>query len=81
MRNSDHYNFAQHGIPAIRLVAGFDEPKAGARFLLTEADTRERVCIEELKRATATAGALVWSALNWPGSIAAHKILHDPGLT
>jgi aminopeptidase YwaD len=73
MRNSDHYNFAQCGIPAIRLVAGFDEPEAGARFLLTEADTRERVSIEELRRATTTAGALVWSTLNWLGSIAGHK--------
>ena len=73
MRNSDHYNFAQCGIPAMRLVAGFDQPEAAVRFLLTEADQRERVCSEELRHATTTAGALVWSALNWPGSIAAHK--------
>jgi aminopeptidase YwaD len=73
MRNSDHFNFAQRGIPAIRLVAGFDEPKAGARFLLTEVDTRERVSLDELRRATITAGVLAWSALEWPGRIAAHK--------
>ena len=72
MRNSDHFNFAQRGIPAIRLVAGFDDPKAGARFLLTEADTRERVSPDELRHATTIAGALVWSALEWPGRIAAH---------
>jgi aminopeptidase YwaD len=73
MRNSDHFNFAQRGIPAIRLVAGFDEPDAGPRFLLTEADTRDRVPVDELRRATAIAGALAWSALEWPGHIAAHK--------
>jgi Iap family predicted aminopeptidase len=73
MRNSDHFNFAQCGIPAIRLVAGFDEPEAGARLVLTEADTPERVSVEELRRATMTAGALVWSALDWPGPIAEHK--------
>jgi hypothetical protein len=73
MRNSDHYNFARCGIPAIRLVAGFDEPEAGARFLLTGADTRERVSMEELRRATRIAGELVWSALEWPDQIAPHK--------
>jgi hypothetical protein len=73
MRNSDHFNFAQRGIPSIRMVAGFDEPEAGARFLLTEADTRERVSMDELRHAATSAGALVWSALEWPGRIAAHK--------
>ena len=28
MANSDHYNFARHGIPAARIVAGFDEPQS-----------------------------------------------------
>jgi aminopeptidase YwaD len=73
MRNSDHFNFAHCGIPAIRLVAGFDQPEAGVRFLLTEADTAEHVSMEELRLATTTAGALVWSALDWPGRIARHK--------
>jgi aminopeptidase YwaD len=73
LRNSDHFNFFQRGIPAMRLVAGFDELESGARFLLTEADTRERVSIDELMLATTAAGALVWSALDWPGRIAAHK--------
>ncbi len=73
MRNSDHYNFARCGIPAMRLVAGFDQSDTGARYLLTEADTPDRVSMEELRGATITAGALVWSALDWPGPIAAHK--------
>ena len=49
MRNSDHFNFARHGIPALRLIAGFDDADAGARYLLTEADTADRVSAEELK--------------------------------
>ena len=31
MTNSDHANFAQAGIPALRLVAGFDDPAAHLR--------------------------------------------------
>jgi aminopeptidase YwaD len=73
VQNSDHFNFAQMGIPAIRLVAGFDEPGAGARFLLTEADTRERVSVDELRFNAMNAGALVWAALDWPARIAVHK--------
>jgi len=40
---------------------------------LTGADTRERVSMEELRRATRIAGELVWSALEWPDQIAPHK--------
>lgn len=70
LRNSDHFNFARHGIPAMRLVAGFDHPEAGARFLLTEADTRDKVSAAELKLGTLIAGHLAWSALTWPQRIA-----------
>jgi Zn-dependent M28 family amino/carboxypeptidase len=66
MRNSDHANFAEHGIPAARLVAGFDEPGSALRYLLTGADTRALVPVQELKAATITAGALLWAALNAP---------------
>lgn len=66
MRNSDHANFADHGIPAARLVAGFDEPGSALRYLLTGADTRALVPLQELKAATITAGALVWAALTAP---------------
>uniref|UniRef100_UPI0018DFACAD M28 family metallopeptidase n=1 Tax=Roseomonas rosulenta TaxID=2748667 RepID=UPI0018DFACAD len=66
MRNSDHANFAGHGIPAVRLVAGFDEPGSALRYLLTAADTRALVPMQELKGATVTAGALLWAALNAP---------------
>jgi Iap family predicted aminopeptidase len=73
LRNSDHFNFAQAGIPALRLVAGFDEPDAGARLLLTGGDRREAVSLDELRHGTMAAGALVRAALDWPGLIAAHK--------
>ncbi len=66
MRNSDHANFADHRIPAARLIAGFGEPDSALRFLLTAADTRAIVPMEQLKAATMTAGALLWEALNTP---------------
>jgi hypothetical protein len=66
MRNSDHANFADHGIPAARLVAGFDEPGSALRYLLTGADTRALVPVQELKGATIAAGALLWAALSAP---------------
>ena len=63
MRNSDHANFADHGIPAARLLAGFDAPDSALRHLLTGADTRAVVPMQELKAAAITAGAVVWAAL------------------
>ena len=66
MRNSDHFNFARHGIPALRLIAGFDNPNAGARYLLTEADTADRVSADELRRGAVVAAELVWAALTAP---------------
>lgn len=63
-RSSDHANFADCGIPALRLVAGFDAPDSALRFLLTGADTRALVPPAELKSATLTAGAILWAALN-----------------
>ena len=72
LRNSDHFNFAEHGIPAMRLVAGFDNPNAGARFLLTEADRRDKVSFSALRRGALLAGGLVWDALHHEGTIAPH---------
>ena len=62
-QTSDHANFAAHGIPAMRLVAGFDAPESDLRYLLTGADTRALVRPEALKAATLTAGAILWAAL------------------
>ena len=39
MPNSDHANFAAHGIPAVRLIAGFNVPHSNLRYLLTAADS------------------------------------------
>lgn len=64
MVNSDHANFAAAGIPALRLIAGFDAPEGVLRLLLTGADTRAVVPPGELKSAAVTAGAILWAALN-----------------
>lgn len=57
--NSDHANFLRHGIPALRLAAGYDMPKSNLRFLLTPADTPDKVRPEQLKYAAAIAALLV----------------------
>jgi aminopeptidase YwaD len=63
MANSDHANFAAHGIPAIRLLAGFNAPDSNLRFLLTAADTRDKVHPDQLDQALRLATALTWQAL------------------
>ena len=62
MTNSDHANFAQGGIPAIRLVAGFDDPAANLRLVLTPADTRDKVAEADLRRAALLTAAIVAAA-------------------
>jgi hypothetical protein len=64
MANSDHYSFARHGIPALRLVAGFGRPQSNVRHILTRGDTRDKVAPEELENALRVATALVWRALS-----------------
>ena len=56
--NSDHYNFAIRGIPAFRLVAGFNEPDSRLRHVLTRADTEDKVSADELRSAAILATAL-----------------------
>jgi aminopeptidase YwaD len=63
MANSDHANFAAHGIPAARLIAGFGVPDSNLRLLLTAADTRDKVSPTELDQALRLAGVLTWRAL------------------
>jgi len=62
MTNSDHANFAAAGIPAIRLVAGFDDPASNLRMVLTPADTRDKVALGELRQAALLTAALVTAA-------------------
>ena len=69
--NSDHANFALAGIPAFRLVAGYDDPDANVRFVLTPGDLRDKVTEAELIKATQLAAALLLAACNAPSSIAA----------
>ena len=62
MANSDHYNFARHGVPAVRLVAGFDEPESDLKYVLTPGDTRDKVRLDDLQRAAGFAAALAFEA-------------------
>jgi hypothetical protein len=71
MMNSDHANFAAHGIPALRLVAGFDDPSSDIRHVLTAADTRDKVTRSELQTAALAAADMVWAALHAPADEAA----------
>lgn len=61
--SSDHANFAAYGVPAMRLIAGFDEPESRLARLLTAADVPDAVPADELRRATGVAGAILWRAL------------------
>jgi len=62
MGNSDHANYLRHGIPALRLCAGFDRPLSNMRFLLTPADTPDKVQPHQLKLAASVAALLVLQA-------------------
>jgi aminopeptidase YwaD len=66
MMNSDHGNFAVAGIPAFRLVAGYDDPAANARFVLTPSDTRDKVARSELAVAARLAAAVAAAACDAP---------------
>jgi len=62
MMNSDHGNFALAGIPAFRLVAGYDDPRANARYVLTPSDTRDKVARAELDAAAELSAAVIMAA-------------------
>lgn len=47
--NSDHYNFAIAGIPAFRLLAGFERAETNMRHVLTAEDTIDKVGQAELQ--------------------------------
>ena len=64
MANSDHFNFARHGIPAFRLVAGFDRPQSNIQHILTRGDTREKVVPAELAAAAQMTATLLARALS-----------------
>ena len=66
MANSDHYNFARAGVPAARLVAGFDEPDSNLRYVLTPGDTREKIRADDLFAAARLTARLVEDACRMP---------------
>jgi hypothetical protein len=70
MVNSDHANFARVGIPAIRLVAGFNETSSNLRYVLTQGDTRDKVATTELLSAAALTTAIVAAACTAPDEVA-----------
>ena len=76
MANSDHANFAAHGIPALRLIAGFNAPDSNLRYLLTAADTRDKVRGGELDQALTLATALTWQALTASDATLARLAAH-----
>lgn len=66
MANSDHANLVRHGVPALRLCAGFDKPNSYLRFLLTAAGTPDKVHPHELKTAASVAITLALAACTGP---------------
>lgn len=76
MVNSDHANFAAHGVPALRLIAGFNEPGCNVSRLLTAADRRALVSPTELLLGTERAGMVLWHLLSLPPDAAA-SLRHD----
>jgi aminopeptidase YwaD len=66
MSNSDHANFAALGMPALRLVSGFDEPTSKVRLLLTKHDTRDLVAPDDFNAPTRVAWAILTAALTAP---------------
>ncbi len=68
MPNSDHANFARHGIAAFRLVAGFEQPDSKVNRILSAGDTRGVVLEEELRQALRLSCALGHLALTMPQS-------------
>ena len=73
MANSDHFNFARHGIPALRLVSGFNEPDSRLRYLLTAGDTLNQITSAEMAAAASIAAGMVHQACAMKEAPARHK--------
>jgi Iap family predicted aminopeptidase len=63
MQSSDHFHFARHGIPALRLVAGFDRRESSVQHVLTPLDRRNKARAAQLSRAGRVTAILAWNAL------------------
>ncbi len=73
MANSDHYNFFLAGIPSFRLIAGYEDPTALTRFLLTPADRREIVDLDDLRVGAEVALRIAHAAARSAEPIARHR--------
>ena len=71
VRNSDHYYFAEAGIPAMRVVAGFGDVETNLRYVLTEGDTRGLITTSQLEHAARFAVALTLRAAQAPSRMVA----------
>ena len=78
LRNSDHFSFADRGIPAMRVVAGFDEPNARTRYILTQGDRCDKIEAHELEDATHFAAELTWQALTGEAGMPHRKAVRNP---
>jgi hypothetical protein len=67
MPNSDHANFARHGIPAFRLVAGFDRPDSRVNNILSPGDLPSIIKESELRQALRATCALARLAMDKTG--------------
>lgn len=63
MANSDHFHFARHGIPAMRLVAGFDRTASDVSRVLTKGDARASASSNQLEHAARIAAVIACAAL------------------
>ena len=63
MPNSDHANFAKQGIPALRLVAGFEKPESRVRHILSRGDVPDIILEAEMRNALAVTCAMTSLAL------------------
>jgi Zn-dependent M28 family amino/carboxypeptidase len=59
VRNSDHYNFAVAGIPACRLMAGFEMPDSNMRHVLTAEDAIDKVTPAQMAMAAELTARIV----------------------
>ena len=78
MPNSDHANFAAHGIPALRLVAGFDRPESRVNAILSGDDLPAVVREDELRRVLRVTCAMAWQGLTATDT-ALEKLSQRPG--
>ncbi|ALM85764.1 M28 family peptidase [Bordetella sp. N] len=64
MSNSDHANFARHGIPALRLTAGFNRPDSNVNNILAAGDVPAVVDEADLRNALRATCAMAWRGLS-----------------